>query len=84
MYKRQVPKSEVIGAVRNREFVVPRQIAMYLVKKYLKLSLQAIGEFFTGRDHTSVMHAIKKVEQAKKDDPNLWRDVNTIAKELGL
>ncbi|MEI7511135.1 MAG: chromosomal replication initiator protein DnaA [Candidatus Peregrinibacteria bacterium] len=80
----QVPKSEVIGAVRNREFVVPRQIAMYLVKKYLKLSLQAIGEFFTGRDHTSVMHAIKKVEQAKKDDPNLWRDVNTIAKELGL
>ncbi len=80
----QVPKSEVLGTSRNREFVVPRQIVMYLVKKHLKLSLQIIGEFFTGRDHTSVMHSLKKVEQAKKDDPNLWRELNTLTKELGL
>lgn len=79
-----VTSSEILGTGRKREFMRPRQVSMYLIKKHLHQSLQSIGEFFSGRDHTSVMHAVKKVEKDIKSDPDFWREVNTLQKDLGL
>ncbi len=79
-----VTKREVIGSSRAREFLVPRQVAMFFCKKYLKLPLKKIGDFFGGRDHTSVMNSIKRVEAKKKTDPAFWRSINYLRKEMGF
>ncbi len=79
-----VTKTDVLGKARNREFVIPRQVAMFFCKKYLRFSLQRIGTFFSGRDHTSVIHSLDMVKKRKKTDPQFWRDTNTLRKELGF
>lgn len=56
---------------KNKSFVLPRQVAMYLSRKLTGLSLQELGEKFGGKDHTTVLHAIKKIEQRSADDPAL-------------
>ena len=48
---------------RKAEFVVPRHLAMFLVRKHLKLSFPVIGEHFGNRDHTTIMHAVKHAEK---------------------
>ena len=60
----------------------PRQIAMYLAKEMTQKSLPEIGELFGGRDHTTVMHAVKKVEELMGED-NLFADeVNSVRRVL--
>jgi chromosomal replication initiator protein len=56
---------------KNKSFVLPRQIAMYLSRKLTGLSLQEIGEKFGGKDHTTVLHAVKKIESKITEDPAL-------------
>lgn len=56
---------------KNKSFVLPRQIAMYICRKLTVLSLQEIGENFGGKDHTTVLHAIKKIEQKSMEDSAL-------------
>ena len=56
----------------------PRQIAMYLAKDLTSLSYPAIGRSFGGRDHTTVMHAVKKVEQLLAEDPVLSSDIDLL------
>lgn len=68
-------KEEVLGAKRSRVYMVPRQIAMYLIQKHLNASLQSIGDFFSGRDHTSVLHATKKIKKQIKEDPEFWKEL---------
>ena len=51
--------------------MVPRQVAMYLAREVAKLPLATIGRYFNGRDHTTVMHATKKVIEGMKSDPQL-------------
>jgi chromosomal replication initiator protein len=53
----------------------PRQVSMFLIKKHLHASLQAIGDFFNGRDHTSVLHATRKIEKEIKEKPEFWKEV---------
>jgi len=55
---------------RTMNVVIPRQIAMYLVREYTELSLPQIGEAFGGRDHTTVMHAYAKIKRRSKKDRN--------------
>jgi len=80
----QVPKSEVMGTARNREFMVPRQMIMYLAKTKLNISLSKIGEHIGNRNHTTVMHAVEKINQYLKKDRQLLRDLNAIKKETGI
>jgi chromosomal replication initiator protein len=54
---------------KNKSFVLPRQTAMYLCRKLTALSLQEIGEKFGGKDHTTVLHAIKKIERKGMEEP---------------
>ncbi len=57
---------ELVGQTRSAKVAIPRQIAMYLLRKYPEISLPQIGELLGGRDHTTVMYGIKKVEEDEK------------------
>jgi chromosomal replication initiator protein len=56
---------------RTKELTVPRQVAMYLIRELVDLSLVEIGNLFGGRDHSTVIHAINKVEEDLAADDNL-------------
>ena len=75
---------DITGTSRLREIMIPRQVAMYLGKKYLRMSLSQLGDRFSGRDHSTVIHSIRKVEQKIKDDPLLLREVRAIEREVGV
>lgn len=68
--------NEVKGKKRSKQFMIPRQVSMYFIKKYLKVSFQDIGNHFSGRDHSSVLHANKKIDTLKKSDPEFWKELN--------
>ncbi len=65
-----VSKEDLLGKSRSRDIVVPRQIAIYLSKELTDTSLQQIGNYFGGKDHTTIMHAFNKIRdnRPKKDD----------------
>ena len=66
--------SDLLGKKRTRNIARPRQIAMALTKELTTLSLPAIGDAFGGRDHTTVMHAVKAVTKLRRDEPELEQD----------
>jgi chromosomal replication initiator protein len=59
---------ELLAPRRTRQFVRSRQVAMYLCSKLLPVSLPQIGRRFGDRDHTTVLHAIRKVEELRRTD----------------
>jgi chromosomal replication initiator protein len=63
---------------RSRSVARPRQIAMYLAKLITSRSLPEIGRKFGGRDHTTVMHAVKKIEELKQEDNNFNEDIELL------
>lgn len=66
-----VPKVDMLSIRRTARVVLPRQIAMYLCKLLTSLSLPHIGRKFGGRDHTTVLHAVRKIERLRQEDPEL-------------
>ncbi len=60
--------NDIVGKRRNKEFVEPRMIAIYLIRDILNMPLQAIGELFGGRDHTTIINARDKISEALKSD----------------
>lgn len=75
---------EMLGHRRTREVLLPRQVAMYVGRNKLKLSLVRIGEVFNNRDHTTVMNAVSKIEKSIVKDSQLLREVRAIERELEL
>ena len=73
-----VTLSELIGPTRKREITVPRQVAIYLTREMTGMSLPQIGEVFGGRDHTTIMHSCKVMENAINRDSSMKNLVNTI------
>ena len=67
---------------RNREISVPRQTAMYLCRELNGASLPRIGQEFGGRDHTTVMHAVEKLENDISHDPEVRRTVEDLKKRI--
>ncbi|MFW5833194.1 MAG: chromosomal replication initiator protein DnaA [Pseudomonadota bacterium] len=67
---------------RSRVVARPRQVAMYLAKQLTPRSLPEIGRRFGNRDHTTVMHAVKKVEELMRDDDTIARDVEALRRRL--
>ena len=65
---------------RTKDLTVPRQVAMFLIKEAFDLSLVQIGEFFGGRDHSTVIHSIRKVEEEMEQDP-VFRELVQAARE---
>ncbi|MDX1438054.1 MAG: chromosomal replication initiator protein DnaA, partial [Anaerolineales bacterium] len=77
-----VPLDEMLGRSRAREVALPRQIAMYLLREELNLSLPQIGEQLGGRDHTTVMYGSDKVNDLLENDEQLRRRVARIREGL--
>ena len=73
---------ELKSKKRNREVVVPRQLAMYLCRLLTKHSLQEIGAAFGGRDHGTVIHAVKTVENMMEQDTSALRSVEFLKSQL--
>jgi chromosomal replication initiator protein len=67
--------ADLLSARRAREVARPRQVAMYLAKKLTARSLPEIGRRFGGRDHTTVMHAVKRIEELRASDREIDADV---------
>jgi chromosomal replication initiator protein len=74
--------SDMHSARRSRAVARPRQVAMYLSKQLTPRSLPEIGRKFGGRDHTTVMHACRKVEELKAADPSFSEDVELLRRML--
>ncbi len=74
--------SDLIGPRRMRNLARPRQIAMYLAKKLTSRSLPEIGRRFGGRDHTTVMHGVRKIEELKALDSQISDDLDLLRRAL--
>jgi chromosomal replication initiator protein len=77
-----VTVQDLNGKKRNKEIVVPRQIAMYIARELTQDSLPQIGRAFGGKDHTTVMHSTEKIENAIENDSILAEQVQKIREEL--
>ena len=67
---------------KSRSLARPRQIAMYLAKQHTTNSLPEIGRKFSNRDHTTVIHAVKKIESLIKKDNEIKQSIIEIKKRL--
>ncbi|MEM6637781.1 MAG: chromosomal replication initiator protein DnaA [Pseudomonadota bacterium] len=74
--------SDIIGPKRVRTIARPRQIAMYLSKQLTSRSLPEIGRRFGGRDHTTVMHGVRKIEELKTHDNQIAEDLEILRRSL--
>jgi chromosomal replication initiator protein len=77
-----VPKSDLLSPRRARSIVRPRQIGMYLAKTLTTRSLPEIGRRFGGRDHSTVLHAVRKIEGLIRTDDKLAREVTLLVRLL--
>jgi chromosomal replication initiator protein len=78
----RVPLELICGKQRDKHIVMPRQIAMYLIRQETQDSLLEIGQIFGGRDHSTVLHACEKIERAMNVNPVLRREVIAIREQL--
>lgn len=79
-----VKVQDLKGPRRTRQVVVPRQIAMYLARQHTGLSLPEIGKRFGNRDHTTVLHAVRKVKATKTKDSSYRTRLEGVTRSLGL
>lgn len=77
-----VNRGDLLSGRRNRSIVRPRQIGMYLCKQLTARSLPEIGRRFGNRDHTTVLHAIRKIEQLMTDDAQMREEIELLQRLL--
>jgi chromosomal replication initiator protein len=78
----RIRKAEMTSARRAREVARPRQVAMYLSKQLTPRSLPEIGRRFGGRDHTTVIHAVRQIEKLRQMDAELDADIRLLTRQL--
>ncbi len=79
----KVPIGDIRGKTRNKQVTLLRHLSMYLCQRHIKTTLAEIGEYFGGRDHTSVMHAIEKIHRQLQDVPSveqLFEEIESLIK----
>jgi len=74
--------ADLLGPKRTRTIARPRQVAMFLAKKMTQRSLPEIGRRFGGRDHTTVIHAVKKITELQDTDNRIAEDVTILRRAL--
>ncbi len=77
-----VSKADILSDRRHRSVVRPRQIGMYLAKQLTSRSLPEIGRRFGNRDHTTVLHAIRKIDKEIGDNPRLKDEIEELKRQL--
>ena len=80
----EIDKEALIKKGRKKEVVRPRQIAMYLLRKEMNMSYPGIGKYFSGRDHTTALHAYEKVNKELKENERLKEEVEFLREKLYL
>jgi chromosomal replication initiator protein len=78
----QIRANDLLSAKRSRSIARPRQIAMTLAKELTNHSLPEIGNAFGGRDHTTVIHANKKIMELRETDPRIGEDYSNLLRTL--
>ncbi|MFN5495459.1 MAG: chromosomal replication initiator protein DnaA [bacterium] len=73
---------DLLSKRRHKSIAMPRQVCMYLARKHTRFSLEEIGGYFGGRDHTTVMHAVRTIEQKAGLDQKLQAEVDRIEQDL--
>ncbi len=74
--------SDLLSKRRHKSIALPRQICMWLARRHTRYSLEEIGGYFGGRDHTTVMHAIDAVSRKCRDDATIAHDVRSVEERL--
>jgi chromosomal replication initiator protein len=78
-----ISMSDLLSNKKKRIYSYPRQLAMYLARKYTNLSFKEIGDSFNHKDHSTVIHALRKIEKEKDDNKNVQKDLSKIENLLG-
>lgn len=78
----ELPVSEIIGPKRDKDIVRPRQIAMYLMHEDIGLSYPKVGLQMGGRDHSTVMHSVRKIERSLELDHELQADLARLREQI--
>lgn len=73
-----VEKKDLLGKKKNKEIVVPRQICIYLITEFLTVPLISIGEYFGGKDHTTIMHARDKISALIRENAAIAGQVKDV------
>jgi len=77
-----VSQSDLVGSKRSQKIVYPRQVAMYLSRELTDLSLPKIGDEFGGRDHTTVLHAVAKIQKLMGTQRSLYNEIQQLTNTL--
>ncbi len=77
-----VKVSDLKSKKKNKVFIQPRHMAMYMTRQLTNLSLPEIGRHFGGRDHTTILHAVQKLENIVKNDPDTDNTIVQLTREL--
>ncbi len=77
-----VPAEALASKRRTKDLTVPRQVAMYLIRQILDTPLIQVGRLFGGRDHSTVIHSVRKVEETMASDPSFRKEVEALREEL--
>jgi chromosomal replication initiator protein len=78
----KIKVSDLLSSRRMQNIARPRQVAMYLAKALTTKSMPEIGRKFGGRDHTTVLHAVKKVQECMERDSEFAQDIRTLKRSL--
>lgn len=79
----KISVSDLVSKKRTRNYLYPRQIAMYLIKHLYDIPYKKIGEYFTNRDHSTVMHSVEKIYNDLHLDANIKVDVEKLSIKCG-
>ncbi len=78
----EVKEKDLLSKSRKKEFVIPRQVAMYLLRKELKQSFPSIGRKFNGKDHTTAIHSFKKISKEILKNKKLEQEIEIIREKI--
>jgi chromosomal replication initiator protein len=79
-----IEKEGILWENRRKEFMIPRQVAMYLLKTKMNYTYERIGNIFSGRNHAAVLYSCNKLEKIIQKDRNLLNEVNLIREGMGI
>ena len=74
--------SDLMSKRRHKSVALPRQICMWLARKHTRYSLEEIGGYFGGRDHTTVMHAVEKIGDLMKERRQIYDQVTELTQSI--
>ena len=77
-----ISKEDILSTRRSADIAQARQISMYLCRTMTEKSLESIGDYFGGKDHSTVMHSIDKIKDRMETDQNLASTIDTIKKKI--